>query len=224
MENLTLLIPAKNEASCLPKVLEELKNYNCKKLVVLDPEDFETHNSVKNQNCEIYIQKKTGFGNAIIEGIDNIKTEYLCIFNADGSFDPKILNLMINLNRNENDFIFASRYIKGGGSEDDTLITFVGNKLFTFLGNLFFNLKISDILYTHIMGKSSAFKSLKLKNFDFRICIEIPIVMKKMGFKYASIPSFERKRISGVKKVNALFDGTLILFEIIKLLFRSKEN
>ena len=86
------------------------------------------------------------------------------------------------------------------------------------------NLKIFDILYTHIMGKSSAFKSLKLKSPDFRICVEIPIIMKKKGFKYASIPSFERKRISGEKKVNALFDGTLILFEIIKLLFRSKEN
>ena len=29
---------------------------------------------------------------ALIEGINNVKTKYLCIFNADGSFDPKYLN------------------------------------------------------------------------------------------------------------------------------------
>ena len=31
MTDLTLVIPAKNESECLPRVLEELKKYNYKK-------------------------------------------------------------------------------------------------------------------------------------------------------------------------------------------------
>ena len=31
------------------------------------------------------------------------------------------------------DFIFASRYLKNGGSEDDTIITLIGNKIFSLI-------------------------------------------------------------------------------------------
>ena len=43
--------------------------------------------------------------------------------------DPKYLDEMLLLCRNK-DFVFASRYLKGGGSDDDDLITFIGNQLF----------------------------------------------------------------------------------------------
>ena len=38
----------------------------------------------------------------------------------------------------ENDFIYTTRYETGGGSDDDTIITFIGNK-FSKLGNLLFS-------------------------------------------------------------------------------------
>ena len=36
--------------------------------------------------------------------------------------------------------------------EDDTIITLIGNKIFSFIGKLFF-LKINDILYTFVREK-----------------------------------------------------------------------
>ena len=47
MNNLTLLIPAKNEKESLPRVLDELKSYNLKILIVLEKEDNETIKSTK---------------------------------------------------------------------------------------------------------------------------------------------------------------------------------
>ncbi len=41
--------------------------------------------------------------------------------------------------------------------------------------------------------------------------------------KMESISSYERERISGVKKVNAFKDGLLILIHMIKLLFWNKK-
>ena len=40
--------------------------------------------------------------------------------------------------------------------------------------------------------------------------------------KYQTLPSYEKKRISGVKKVSAFKDGFLILIEILKLFFMYK--
>ena len=123
---------------------------------------------------------------------------------------------MLNKTTINKSFIFASRYMRGGGSEDDSLLTFMGNKVFTFIGKIFFKLKISDILFTYIMGETNKFKRLKLKNSDFKICVEIPIKVKINNFKYLSIGSFERKRLGGIKKVNEFIDGFLILAELTK--------
>ena len=83
MNNLTLLIPAKEESESLPLVLEELKKYNYKSDIILKNDDIDTINSIKNYNVNIINQNGSGYGNALTEGINNCKTKYF--FNADGS-------------------------------------------------------------------------------------------------------------------------------------------
>ena len=223
MQNLTLIIPTKKEAESLPTFLKEIENYNCKKLIVLEKEDIETKQILKQfNNINILEQKSNGYGNALIEGINNVETDFCCIINADGSMDPKYLEEMRRSCENK-DLIFASRYQKpGGGSDDDNFVTIIGNAFFTFLGNFLFKLKISDILYTYILGRTSSFKKLDLKNYDFRICVEIPIKAKFLKMEYSCIPSHERERIGGKKKVNAIKDGLLILSEIVKYFYKGK--
>jgi hypothetical protein len=119
------------------------------------------------------------------------------------------------------DFVFASRYSgDNSGSEDDSFVTYIGNKVFTFIGNLLFSLGLSDILYTYVLGRTNSFKSLKLRSSDFRICVELPINIKKSGFIYNSYGSFEKKRLFGKKKVSEFKDGFLILYYIILRFFR----
>ena len=220
MNNLTLLIPANKEAESLPIFLNELIKYNYKKMVVLQKEDEKTINSIKDFNdIQIIIQKKRGYGSALKEGLENVKTEFFCIINADGSMDPKYLNQML-IDCENNDLIFASRYLKGGGSDDDNFVTFIGNKGFSFLGNFLFKLGLSDILYTYILGRTAKAKELNLKYNDFRICVEIPIMAKYKKYRFLSTASMERKRIAGKKKVNAIKDGFLILTAIFSLLFK----
>ena len=79
--DLTLVIPAKKEKESLPYVLEELKKYNYKCLIVLEKNDTETIESINNYDCEIIYQNNLGYGSALIQGINATKTEYFCIFN-----------------------------------------------------------------------------------------------------------------------------------------------
>lgn len=216
MKNLTLIIPAKNEAESLPSVLNDLKNLDCKIIVSLKEDDKKTISSISQYDIKIHYQTKRGYGNSLVEAIENCETELFCIFNADGSFDNNDLNQMIELCK-INDFVFTSRYLKDAGSEDDTIITYVGNKIFSFIGRFLFSLNINDILYTFVMGKTGKFRKLNIKSHDFRFCVEFPIKMQLFNFKYTSIPSYEKKRLGGKKKVNAFKDGFLILIEMLKL-------
>ena len=135
MDNLTLVIPAKQEKESLPSVLKELKKYNTHIIIVLEESDKETISSIKEFDCNILFQKGKGYGDALIQGINSVKTDYFCIFNADGSFKPEELNGMLDLAVNHNyDLIFGSRYEKHSSSEDDTIITFFGNKIFSLIG------------------------------------------------------------------------------------------
>ena len=220
MDNLTLIIPAKKESESLPNVLMELKKYNLKIIIVLEKSDQETIDSIKNYDCQILYQTDKGYGNALIMGINNVKTKYFCIFNADGSFNPKELNSMYKkLENNNYDLVFASRYEKDCKSDDDTIVTYIGNFIFTLIGKIFFNLGITDILYTYVMGDASKVKSLSLESQDFVFCIELPIKAKRNQFKLTTSKSHERARIGGKKKVNAIKDGFLILISMIKLFF-----
>ena len=222
MKNLTLVIPAKYESESLPIFLKEISMYDCQKLIVMQTGDEKTYESIKDlKGYEILFQKNNGYGNALIEGVEATKTEFFCIINADGSMNPAYLESMLS-ECNGRDFVFTSRYSRDGGSDDDDFVTFIGNKFFSLFGNIFFKLNISDILFTYILGKTESFKSLNLKFSDFRICVEIPINAKKKKMSYTSISSYERSRIAGKKKVNALKDGFLILCAMIVLFFRKK--
>ena len=218
MNNLTLIIPAKNEKESLPHVINEIKDLDCIKMVVLSSNDLETINAIKDLDVQIIYQDNQGYGDAIISGINSVKTEYFCIFNADGSFNPAELTGMILLLEKINlDFVFASRYQKNSGSEDDTIITLIGNKIFTLLGKIFFNLPITDILYTFVLGRTDRAIKLQLELKDFGFCVELPIKANRMNMKIESSSSYERKRIAGFKKVSAFKDGLSILIHMIKL-------
>ncbi len=217
MNDLTLIIPAKNESESLPTVLNSLKNLNLNIIISLKEDDLITINSIeKNEKIKLFFQNGTGYGNSLREAISYCKTKYFCIFNADGSFQHTDIFKMYELVK-KNDFVYTTRYESPGGSDDDTIITFLGNKFFSKLGNIMFSLKISDILYTYLMGKTDSFKKLKIESNDFRFCVELPIKMQINKMSYKCIPSYELKRLAGKKKVNAFKDGLLILIEMLRL-------
>ena len=138
-KEVTLIIPAKQESISLPVVLRKLEKYNFEILIVLDRNDIQTIESIKYLKHKLIYQDQKGYGNAIICGINNSQTKYSCIFNADGSFEEEDITKMRNkIFESSLDFVFASRYSGGGGSSDDTFLTYIGNKIFTLIGKIFF--------------------------------------------------------------------------------------
>ena len=214
-KNLSLLLPAKNEKACIDKVFEELEkiNFNSQILLVVDsPKDNTLKYKKKKYKFKIskIITNKQGYGSAVIDGIKKCKTKKICIFNADGSFDPRSLHKMLQLSK-KFDHVFCSRYLKNAGSDDDTFLTFIGNKIFTITGKIFFNIKLNDILYAYYLSDIKKINKLKLIQKDFTIALEVPLKIQRLKQTYFEIPSKERKRISGKKKVREFVDGFKLL-------------
>ena len=138
MKNITLIIPAKNESEALPIVLSRLRKFNFKIMVVLHKSDVKTINSIKRFKVKILYQTHQGYGDALIKGIKNCKTELFCIFNADGSFKiTEVLKMKKLLQSKKLDFVFGSRYQKNAQSHDDTIITLIGNFFYKIWSNIF---------------------------------------------------------------------------------------
>lgn len=225
-KNLSLLIPAKNEKSCINKVFDELNklNFNSQILLVVDNNKDNTL-EFKKKKFSFKIKKITtnqkGYGSALIHGLKNCKTKKVCIFNADGSFDPRSLKKML-LFSEKFDHVFCSRYTDKGGSKDDTFLTYIGNKIFTYTGKIFFNMNLNDILYSYYISDIKKINKLKLEKKDFTIALELPLKIQKIKQSYCEVPSMERKRISGKKKVREFVDGFKLLTFMVIFFFKHK--
>ena len=57
MQDLTLVIPAKHESESLPIFLKEISLFSCKKIIVLDKNDFKTIHAIKDFNkIDVFMQ------------------------------------------------------------------------------------------------------------------------------------------------------------------------
>ena len=220
--NIEILIPTLNEEGNIEKVIDELKIEGYKNITLLDGNSTDqTVEIAKNKGCRIILDNTniSGFGGSLINGLNNLQHEYFCIFDGDNSFNPKAISEMLNKISNGADFVFGTRYLDGNKSEDDTFITKLGNFFFTKLVRLLFKINTTDLLFLYVVGKRENVSKLNLKQQDFTFCTEFLIKCYR-DFNCKEVLSKERKRYSGVSKVNKIFDGMKFLVNICLIYFK----
>jgi len=218
----SLVIPARNEAATLPGVLDELPWDLLHEVIVVEggstDDTFEVAKRYNHPKLMAVKQSGKGFGQANIQGIHMASGEFITVFDGDGSFDPQGLGLMLDKMDGGYDFVFCSRYLPEAGSDDDTAIRLLGNRIFTSLLRTMFGVRLSDALFYYCMGRREIYGKLPLISQDFSLCVEVPIRVHRMGCRYAELPLRERPRLAGASKVNAARDGALILAAMLRFL------
>lgn len=216
----SLIIPTKNEEGAIGRVLKEVPKKLINEIIVIDghSEDNtakEAKTQLRPQKDKFILQKKEGFGSALLEAFKIAKGDVVVIMDGDGSQNPKDIPAFLKKIKEGYTYVMGSRYGRGGRSDDDTLIRFIGNRALTFLTNLIHNTKVSDSLYLFVAITSRDLKKLHLSSSGIEICVEIPIKAHKAGLKFTEIPVVERVRFAGESKVNAFFTGLKILGMIL---------
>ena len=221
LKDVSLIIATYNEESSIGFVLDEIVDYDFHEVIIVDGKSSDrTIDIASNYKTTIITQKDEGWGSAVLEGFNHATGKYITYMDGDGSYRPSYINEMRTQMKNY-DAVFCSRYKDGNKSPDDTFIRMLGNKIFTKIVRFLFKISITDALFFFPLIKKTDFDEINPVSNDFTICVEIPVLISKLNNSYLDLLSTERERYSGISKVNALFDGTKILYGIIKLKIRN---
>ena len=222
----TLLIPSLSEFENLEYLLPLINRKIVNEVIVINRDPDPQIQLLCEQNKVTYLQQVgRGYGDAIRYGLEHASGQIVSMIDADCSYELSDLYKFITLLSEDSvefDFILGSRYMPGGGSDDDTVIRFIGNKVITLFFRIITGIKLSDSLFLYIAAKREVFRGINLEDSGFALCIEVPIKAVAQGFKFIEIPSHEHARKFGKTRVNAFFDGYKIISAIIKYTIKSK--
>ena len=111
MNDLTLVLPVKNEPESLPFMLMEIEKLNLNYIIVMEKNDFITLNSIEKFKSKIVFQENKGYGDALLDGLQAVKTKYFLFINGDGSMDPnETSEFYKDITHKNLDLLFATRY------------------------------------------------------------------------------------------------------------------
>ena len=216
---LSIIIPCFNEKKTIEKILvrvdQSLKNFNILNYEILIVDDSSNDGTIeilknltKNDKIKVYFHEvNLGKGAAIHTGLKYATGDITMIQDADLEYDPldyeKLLRPFFEANA---DIVYGSRFLGGGKYVRIHFFWhYLANKILTFICNLFVNLNLSDMETGYKVFKTSALKSIKLKEQTFSFEPEVTIKLSKKKFKFFEVPityngrSYEEGKKIGLK-------------------------
>lgn len=193
-ENLKILIPR------ISKVLDNYGiTYKIGVIDTVEPMDG-TPEVCRSFDNVIYFPTEggiDGYGRAVRTAINSADSEYVIVMDGDLSHPPEVIPSMLDL-RKEKDMIIASRYTKGGSSDDSAINRLMSRAL---------NIACSTVLGIDCKDWSTSFKiyktaqaqslSLGCEHFDIHQEIIYKLHRKYPGFTFAEVPMAFGKRLHG---------------------------
>lgn len=215
---ISVIIPARNEAQNLHYVLPYIPPI-VDEVILVDGHSTDNTIEVAQQllpTIQVLKQKGLGKGEALRIGIAASNGDIIVLLDADGSADPNDIPHFVKALMSGHDFAKGSRFAKGGGSHDITLLRRAGNYGLIKLVNILFRAHFSDLCYGYNAFWKHCLNYVEIDSDGFEVETLINIRMHKARLKIIEIPSFEYRRLYGISKLSTFKDGWRVLKTILR--------
>lgn len=214
----SVIIPTMNEIIGIQHTLTKVDRNWAEEWIVIDNNSNDgTPEEAKKMGFTVINQTGDGLGDAYRQAVKYASGENILFFSPDGNALPEdIPKLIKKMNDGNYDIVQISRFGKNGKSEDDTLVTAFGNRMFTFIANCFFGGKLTDTLFGFKIIKKRVFEEIKLDGEFLTLEQQMSIKSMKKKLKIIEIDGIEPKRIGGEAKMKPLTTGSQLSLQLIK--------
>ena len=222
----SVVVPTRNEARNLEVVLPAIAAVRpaVHEIIVVDGNSVDGTVETAQRVLpwvKVITQTRKGKGNAMACGFAAATGDVIVMFDADGSADPAEIPAFVRALIDGADFAKGSRFVRGGGSDDITLLRKSGNAGLNGVANALFGTSYTDLCYGYNAFWADILPVLDLPPIDapapaegmlwgdgFEIETVLNCRVAAAGLKITEVPSMERERIFGQTNLRTFADGT----------------
>ena len=209
---ISIIIPALNEENSIGQVINSLPKIYHQLIVVDNGSNDSTRKIAKKNGAIVLIEKKRGYGNACLKGIQFLKKtppDIVVFLDGDFSdFPQEIKKIIKPIEQKKVDFVIGSRIksLREKGSMTPQQI--FGNKLACFLLKLIYGGKFTDLGPFRAI-KWDTLMDLNMIDETYGWTIEMQLKVLRKKISYAETPVRYRRRI-GNSKISGTLKGSLL--------------
>jgi glycosyltransferase involved in cell wall biosynthesis len=209
-DDITVVIPTLNEEDGIGQLMYELNQCGYHNILVVDGYSTDgTAKAAESNGGFVVLQHSKGKCGAIETAIDNVKTPYMLVMDADCTYDPKdIGNFLVHADNH--DQIIG---VRANGRNNIPRLNRFGNWIITTTFNMLMGTKLSDVCSGMYLIKTDSARELELNTRGFDVEVEIAAQTAIKG-RITEVPIDYRKRV-GSQKLSAWKHG----FQIMRTVF-----
>lgn len=222
---LSVIIPVYNERNTVLEIIRRVESVKLddaeKELVIVDDCSTDGTKDILNKlkkHTIIFHPKNMGKGAAIRTGLEKATGDIFVIQDADLEYDPSSFTELLKPILNEKtNVVYGSRNLNH--ARKNIILHYVGNIFLTYVFNLLYGYKISDMETCYKMFTRETLKGIELKGNRWEFDPEITAKFAKKGEKIIEVPIIVKPRSFKEGKKIKWNDGVRIFYTLIKYRF-----
>lgn len=219
---ISLIIPALNEAECLPALLQETPRTLLHEIIVVDNGSTDATAAVARASGALVIgEPRRGYGYACAAGVAAATGDILVFMDGDGSFVPDELQGLVEpIIAGQADLVLGTRFRGGMSAGAMPPHQRFGNHLVAWLVRCFYRVELTDLGPFRAIRRE-LLAALQMQERTYGWPIEMMVKAAKRRARLLEVPVHYRPRFAGQSKVGGTVRGTVLAtYKILRVTFR----